>query len=109
MSNSALRVQPGERFGRLTVIARTGLRDEKGHAILLCACDCGERCEKNSTSLRTGRVRSCGCLQRAVTPAAVLEVLSSNESQRALARRLRLSQRTVGRIRRGESWAGAAA
>ena len=64
MSNPALHVQPGERFGLLVVVARTGRRDEKGHAILELACDCGETgIEKNSTSLRSGRVRSCGCLK----------------------------------------------
>lgn len=52
----------GQIFGRLTVIRENG---HNQHGIIwLCRCECGK--EKNilSRSLRNGRTRSCGCLQR---------------------------------------------
>jgi hypothetical protein len=57
-------VQPGERFGRLMVVRLTGTTDAKGHALAVCRCDCLETCVKPSSALRSGRIRSCGCLQR---------------------------------------------
>lgn len=53
----------GQRFGRLTVIAR-GENTKSGKATWVCVCDCGKKKEKPVTAydLTTGKVRSCGCL-----------------------------------------------
>lgn len=52
--------QPGERFGRLTVIGALGKRRE-------CRCDCGKVITVGRTSaLTSGNTRSCGCLRREV-------------------------------------------
>jgi hypothetical protein len=53
----------GQRFGKLTVLAevpRTNRRERRWQ----CRCDCGKEQSLNQRSLRTDRVRSCGCLTR---------------------------------------------
>ena len=51
----------GQRYGRLTVLERTGTR--LGHTVWKCRCDCGKACEATSNQLRRNRVKSCGCLR----------------------------------------------
>ena len=55
----------GQRYGRLTVIAR-GQNTKSGKATWVCTCDCGKRKEKSVTAydLVSGKVRSCGCLYK---------------------------------------------
>ena len=51
----------GQRFGKLTVVRRT----ENGNCKQVrweCLCDCGNTHVASTASLRTGRVKSCGCL-----------------------------------------------
>lgn len=51
----------GQRFGRLTVIAKTDKRS--GHNICwLCKCDCGNEVVVSSHNLKSGNTQSCGCL-----------------------------------------------
>lgn len=50
----------GQRFGRLTVVARSYVR--KGQLFWTCRCDCGKLCDVQGSSLRGGRTKSCGCL-----------------------------------------------
>lgn len=52
----------GQRFGRLTVLRR--MPSEKGRCQWACVCDCGARVKGNANSLRMGKARSCGCLQK---------------------------------------------
>lgn len=52
----------GQRFGRLTVVARNGTLG--GHSAWLCRCDCGNEKTVALHNLRNGGVRSCGCLNR---------------------------------------------
>jgi len=50
----------GEKFNRLTVIKRSY---KKNHLICwLCKCDCGTEINVAGINLRSGRVKSCGCL-----------------------------------------------
>ena len=51
----------GQRFGRLTVIERVG-NDEHGGVLWKCKCDCGNYKLTNTSKLRAGDSRSCGCL-----------------------------------------------
>ena len=53
----------GRRFGRLTVVEYIGV-DKRHNAMWRCVCDCGGVKNVSSCSLNTGKVRSCGCLQR---------------------------------------------
>lgn len=49
----------GQRFGRLVVLERM---PQKGHDTKWkCRCDCGKTVYANTTSLRSGHTKSCGC------------------------------------------------
>jgi len=51
-----------KKFGRLTVLHREG---SKGSAIAwLCECACGSTKIIKSTSLRSGKTKSCGCIRK---------------------------------------------
>lgn len=53
----------GKKFGKLTVVSRAG-NSKTGKAMWNCVCDCGKQ-KKNPVSgydLKSGKVRSCGCL-----------------------------------------------
>lgn len=60
---ATLRDLTGQRFGKLTVIAR-GQNTKSGKATWVCTCDCGKRKEKSVVAydLISGKVRSCGCI-----------------------------------------------
>lgn len=51
-----------EKFGMSTVIENTGQVDPKRGKIWLCKCDCGKFKTVNTSHLRAGNTRSCGCL-----------------------------------------------
>jgi hypothetical protein len=58
---NALRVDlSGQRFGRLVVVRPLGTRNDKVR--WLCVCDCGRDNIVATGSLRSGQIRSCGCL-----------------------------------------------
>ena len=50
----------GQKFGRLTVVARIGTKN--GSALWKCVCDCGNTAAVTSRSLKTGNTSSCGCM-----------------------------------------------
>ena len=51
-----------QRFGRLTVIEEAGRRG--GEVTWRCQCDCGREKIISGKSIRLGRTKSCGCLQK---------------------------------------------
>jgi hypothetical protein len=51
----------GQRFTRLLVVSRED-RDANGCALFKCRCDCGGEVVRRGAHLRTGAVKSCGCL-----------------------------------------------
>jgi hypothetical protein len=54
-----------QRFGRLVALHRTGkLRKGSGTYLWVCRCDCGNTKLSTADHLRSGFVRSCGCLSR---------------------------------------------
>jgi len=59
---TALIEMAGQKFGRLTVVRRSGTSRKK--AVWHCECDCGQSMETKGTYLRAGITKSCGCLQR---------------------------------------------
>ena len=54
-------IAPGTKYERLTVIDRTDLTKHNAY-MYRCICDCGKEILVRSDMLRTGSVRSCGCL-----------------------------------------------
>jgi len=54
----------GERFGKLVALYDTGRIKKSGNHYWKCACDCGNYTEVDTGRLRTGRTKSCGCLNK---------------------------------------------
>jgi len=53
----------GERFGRLVVSKGDHICPDSNQTLSKCLCDCGVEVNRMNTALRTGRVKSCGCLK----------------------------------------------
>lgn len=53
----------GVRIGIITVVSYDGTRGRNRNA-WLCKCDCGKEFYALSGNLRSGRVKSCGCIKR---------------------------------------------
>lgn len=51
----------GMKFGLLTPLYDTGNRNNTGHVIWHCKCDCGNECDVLSTNLLSKHTMSCGC------------------------------------------------
>ena len=51
--------ETGNPYGKLTVIAFSGVRNES--AYWLCRCNCGQEVTVRATHLRRGITKSCGC------------------------------------------------
>lgn len=51
----------GLRFGKLTVLGKSGNKAKDGNPLWLCKCDCGNTIETTKRRLITGNTRSCGC------------------------------------------------
>lgn len=49
----------GDKFGRLTVVKKSGKKS--GHTTFECMCDCGNTTLCSSYSLYSGNTKSCGC------------------------------------------------
>lgn len=52
----------GKRFGRLTVIRLSDVKDNRNTRKWECLCDCGNICYVTTTLLNKGNTKSCGCL-----------------------------------------------
>lgn len=52
----------GQRFEKLTVIRQEG-RNENGEMYWLCQCDCGNTTVVKGYYLKSGRIKSCGCMR----------------------------------------------
>lgn len=59
---SKLKDLSNQRFGKLTVINRSG-STKRGRATWLCKCDCGNETIVQSTDLLSGHTKSCGCFK----------------------------------------------
>jgi hypothetical protein len=53
---------PGKRYGRLIAIAVVPNKENDRHRRWKFHCDCGKYTESRASSVRSGAVRSCGCL-----------------------------------------------
>lgn len=57
-------IHKGQRFTYLTVIERAG-SDTYGNKMWKCQCKCGSEAVVRGGNLKSGAVRSCGCLAKA--------------------------------------------
>jgi len=53
----------GQKFGRFVIIGQAG-KDKWGKLLWLCRCDCGNETIVQGSNLKSGSVKSCGCLRR---------------------------------------------
>lgn len=53
----------GRQFGRLTAIAIDPAKRNSGKVYWACRCFCGGRTSASANNLKTGKVRSCGCVR----------------------------------------------
>jgi hypothetical protein len=53
----------GKRFNRLIVVQYIG-QSKRGQSRWLCLCDCGNEHEALGTHLKTGNIKSCGCMMK---------------------------------------------
>lgn len=53
----------GRKFGRLTVIEKTNLR-QSGHVLWECRCDCGNTVVVRKNSFVSKSTQSCGCMKK---------------------------------------------
>lgn len=56
----------GQKFGRWTVLARSG-KSTSGNALYLCKCDCGKEKVIQINTLTSGQSTSCGCSSAEIT------------------------------------------
>lgn len=56
-----INVAPGDRYGRYTI--KQELEKYKEKRYFLCECDCGTVKRVRFVALRSGRIKSCGCLR----------------------------------------------
>ena len=76
----------GQRFG-LLVALEPAQNDSNGKTRWLCRCDCGGRHVAATNNLRTGGVRSCGCLVAAANRSNGIRRRDPEASLRNVARR----------------------
>jgi hypothetical protein len=62
----------GKKFGRLTPIRMAKERNNRGSVQWDCLCDCGKEHRTTGSNLRTGNIKSCGCLMKEVLKSGVL-------------------------------------
>lgn len=55
----------GQKFGRLIVVKQIG-RSKTGGALWLCRCECDKEVIVQSSNLKNGHTKSCGCLQKEI-------------------------------------------
>ena len=67
----------GKKFGKLTVIKDTGLR-QRNFKIWECQCDCGNIAYVPTGNLTTGNTSSCGCITSSIGEKNIEEWLNNN-------------------------------
>ena len=77
----AVKNELGNKYGRLTVIARADNTPD-GRAQWLCQCECGNQCIVIGKLLRSGHTQSCGCLQKERAAQANMDRVGSLVGQR---------------------------
>ena len=75
----------GQKFGRLEVISSAGRRN--GRRRWCCRCVCNEIAEVALSDLRSGAIRSCGCLAREIWSSAISRRRCATSSSSATYRR----------------------
>lgn len=75
----------GRKYGRLTVIKHIG-KDKYNNAIWECKCSCGNIINTRGSTLRNGKIKSCGCLHKEMTKQLAKNNITHNMSNTRLYR-----------------------
>ena len=67
----------GQKFGKLTPIER--LPSRNGKTYWLCKCECGNYTQVQTTHLRSGATKGCGCLHTIPIKKSIMESISDEE------------------------------
>lgn len=70
---------PGDKVGRLTIVRQVGV--DGATRRYECLCECGATTTARSGNLRSGNVKSCGCLAREWAPQAATKVARERSSK----------------------------
>lgn len=94
-------LKPGDRFGRLTVVAllSPAPHGHPGGAIYRCLCDCKTECERQQMSLHERS--SCGCAKRVRQPARNLDFRGRRMSIKELAQESGVKEATLRQRMKG--------
>ena len=65
----------GRKFGKLMVIKRNYPNRQNGHLMWLCKCECGKEKIVSGWYLKSGHIKSCGCLKRLILGLANMRLL----------------------------------
>ncbi len=60
MPKEKVKIIPGQRFGKLTIVSDSGLR-KNGYTVWNCRCDCGKELQLSRRTLLHSAVSDCGC------------------------------------------------
>lgn len=71
VSQRGLKDITGQRFERLLVLEKSDRKNKARAPYWKCLCDCGNEVYVVGTTLRDGRTKSCGCLQRELASSAM--------------------------------------
>lgn len=69
----------GQRFGRLVVKKEFG-KDNQGHRLFECICDCGNLIITRMSRLKQNKVKSCGCLVKEIASELIQNIKMHNLS-----------------------------
>lgn len=105
-------IKPGDKFNRLTVIKRNlePAENTKGRISFYCRCDCGNITSVIGTRLKSGTVKSCGCLSKEKSKENIqlalqnLEDLTGQKSGKLTVLRLALPEEVVNRPSNVRYW-----
>jgi len=65
----------GQKFNRLTVIKYDHTKKPQGIVYYLCKCDCGKDKIVSTSRLKSGHVKSCGCLQKDQAKLKIIDII----------------------------------
>jgi hypothetical protein len=72
----AIPINPGEKYGRLTVVEGS---PKSGSAVtVLCRCECGTEKRIRAQLLKNGQTKSCGCIRDELTRMLAVRTLSTH-------------------------------
>lgn len=86
-------LQPGQKFGMLTVVKRAESKHKNTYWV--CRCDCGTNTLVTASHLTHGHTKSCGCLQRRTAQKTMVSMMKTKGADGHSVRRLSKTWRNM--------------